>query len=127
MQVQWTAALVVGRLKQAFRKNPEIPMFSAPEYASCKDDIKGLHLIQATAIALGMHSPSRMHLLYHARALASGETIYKLCQNRSWSPQEHYREVNRASRATAQWLNKWFSSPANDRPKMWILGNEDLV
>ena len=118
MQVQWTGALVIGRLKQVFRKNPDAPMFSAPDHIPCKDQIEDLHLIQATALALGMHSPARMHLLYHARALGGREPIYKLCQNRSWSPQQHYKEVSRASTAMAQWLNKWLSAPADDRPKM---------
>jgi hypothetical protein len=105
MHVEWTGALVVGRLKVAFRRNPDAAMFSVPDDLSFEGPIEGLHLIQATALALGLHSPARIHLLYHARALGTREPIYKLCQNRSWSLPTHYSRVNAASTAVAEWLN----------------------
>jgi hypothetical protein len=71
----------------------------------CEGLIDGPHLIQATALALGLDSPARIHLLYHARALGAGESIYKLCQYRSWSRPAHYRRVTAGSIAVAEWLN----------------------
>ena len=105
MQVEWTGALVVGRLKRAFRRNPDTVMLSLCDDLSCKGPIEDFNLIKATALALGLHSPARMHLLYHARALGTREPIYKLCQNRSWEPSAHYNQVARASTAVAEWLN----------------------
>jgi hypothetical protein len=105
MHVEWTGALVIGRLKVAFRRNPDAAMFSVPSDLSCEGPIEGVRLIQATALALGLDSPARIHLLYHARALGIGEPIYKLCQNRSWSPPTHYKQVTAASIAVAEWLN----------------------
>jgi len=104
MHVEWTGALVIGRLKEAFRRNPEAAMFSVPSDLP-EGPIEGLRLIRATALALGLDSSARIHLLYHARALGAGEAIYKLCQNRSWSPSTHYKRVTAASIAVAEWLN----------------------
>jgi hypothetical protein len=105
MHVEWTGALVVGRLKMAFRKNPDAAIFSAPDNLSCEGPVEDLNLIQATALPLGLLSPSRIHLLYHARALGARESIYKLCQNQSWKPSTHYSHVRAASTAVAEWLN----------------------
>jgi hypothetical protein len=69
------------------------------------DPIDGNHLIQATALALGLDSPARIHLLYHARSRGTGESISELCQNRSWKRGTHYALVIAASTAVAEWLN----------------------
>ena len=102
----WTGELVINRLEAAFRMHPNAAMFSA-----CSDlpsegmPIEGTDLIQATAVVLGLDSPSRTHLLYHARARSAGKPITKLCQTRSWKPATHYDQVTAASVAVAEWLN----------------------
>jgi hypothetical protein len=104
---QWTGDLVIHCLEEAFRGKPDAAMFSVTAVSNFLSDgpIEGIHLIQATAFALGLNSPARIHLLYHARALGTGESIYKLCQNRSWSRAKHYTRVSAASIAVAEWLN----------------------
>jgi hypothetical protein len=104
---EWTAEQVIGRLEAAFRRNPDAAMYSVSPVSDlpCEGLIEDPHLIQATALALGLDSPARIHLLYHARALGTGESIYKLCQYRSWSRPTHYSRVTAASIAVAEWLN----------------------
>jgi Recombinase len=104
---EWTAEQVIGGLEAAFRRNPDAAMYSVSPVSDlpCEGRIEDPHLIQATALALGLDSPARIHLLYHARALGTGESIYKLCQYRSWSRPAHYRRVTAASIAVAEWLN----------------------
>jgi hypothetical protein len=78
---EWTAEQVIGGLEAAFRRNPDAAMYSVSPVSDlpCEGRIEDPHLIQATALALGLDSPARIHLLYHARALGTGESIYKLC------------------------------------------------
>ena len=104
---KWTGELVIHCLEEAFRRNPEAPMFSMSAISDLPRDrpIEGIHLIQATALALSLESPARIQLLYHARSRGTGESIYKLCENRSWNRFEHYKKVIDASIAVAEWLN----------------------
>ena len=104
---KWTGELVIYCLEEAFRRNPEAPMFSMSAISDLPRDrpIEGIHLIQATALALSLESPARIQLLYHARSRGTGESIYKLCENRSWNRSEHYKKVIDASIAMAEWLN----------------------
>jgi hypothetical protein len=107
MQGEWTGELVIDRLEAVFQRNPDAAMYSVPAVSDLpyEEPIEGLRLIQATALALGLDSPARIHLLYHARARGTGEPIYKLCQIRSWKRGTHYRRVIAASIAVAEWLN----------------------
>jgi hypothetical protein len=106
MRGKWTGDLVINRLEAAFRMNPNAAMFSAwPDFPSEGVSIEGIHLIQATALALGLDSSARIHLLYHARSRGTGESIYKLCQNRFWKRTTHRTRVIAASIAVAEWLN----------------------
>jgi hypothetical protein len=102
----WTGELVINRLEAAFRMHPNAAMFSWPDFADEGMPIEGVDLIQATALALGLDAPGRIHLLYHARSRSTGEPISKLCQNRSWKRATHYRWVIAASIAVAEWLNE---------------------
>jgi|SRR5271166_1430498 len=106
MRTEWTGGLVISCLEAAFRINPNAAMFSAwPDFPTEGGPIEAIHLIQATALALGLNSPARIHLLYDARSRGTGESIDKLCQNRSWARPTHYRRVTAASVAVAEWLN----------------------
>ena len=106
MHGKWTGELVINRLEAAFRINPNAAMFSAwPDLPSEGVPIEGIHLIQATALALGLDSPNRIHLLHHARSRGTGESIYKLCDIRGWKRQTHYDRMRAASVAMAEWLN----------------------
>ena len=106
MHGKWTGELVINRLEAAFRMNPNAAMFSAwPDFPSEGVPIEGIHLIQATALALGLDSPDRIHLLYHARSRGTGESIYKLCEIKGWKRQTHYDRMRAASIAVAEWLN----------------------
>jgi hypothetical protein len=107
MHREWTGKLVICRLEAAFRRYPDAAMYavSTVNDLPCEGPIEDLHLIQATALALGLDSPARVHLLYDARARGTGESIYRLCQNRSWSRPTHYTQVTAASIAAAEWLN----------------------
>jgi hypothetical protein len=57
---------------------------NAAMFAACSDlfsegmPIEGTDLIQATAVALGLDSPARMHLLYHTRARSAGTPIFQV-------------------------------------------------
>ena len=106
IHVKWTDGLVINRLEAAFRINPNAAMFSAwPDFPGEGVPIEGIHLIQATALALGLDSPDRIHLLYHARSRGTGESIYKLCEIKGWIRQTHYDRTMAASVAVAEWLN----------------------
>jgi hypothetical protein len=107
MHREWTGELVISHLEVAFRRNPEAAIYSVPvaNDLPSNDPIEGTHLIQAATLALGLGSPARVHLLYHARSRGKGETIYNLCQNQSWTRRKHYNQVIAASIAVAEWLN----------------------
>src|SRR3954466_5680042 len=107
MHREWTGKLVIGRLEAAFRTTPDAAIYSVStvDDLPCDAPIEGPHLIQATALALGLDSPARIHLLYDARARGTGESICKLCRNRSWTRSTHYKHVTAASIALAEWLN----------------------
>ena len=102
----WTGELVINRLEAAFRMHPNAAIFAAcSDFFSEGMPIEGTDLIQATAVALGLDSPARVHLLYHARARSAGRPISRLCQNRSWKESTHYDRVTAASVVVAEWLN----------------------
>jgi hypothetical protein len=106
MDGKWTGELVINRLEAAFRMNPNAAIFSAwPDSPSEGVPIEGIHLIQATALALGLGSLDRIHLLHHARSRGTGESIYKLCEIRGWRRSTHYERMMAASIAVAEWLN----------------------
>ena len=112
---KWTGELVIHCLEETFRRNPEAPMFSTATISDLPSDgpVEGTHLIQATTLALGFDSRARIQLLYHARSRSAGESIHKLCENRSWNRSEHYKKVIDASIAVAEWLNaRGMSAPA---------------
>ena len=104
---KWTAELVLHCLEEAFRRKPDAAMFLVSNVSDLPSDgpIEGFHLIQATGLALGFLSLARIQLLYHARSRGTGESIYKLCENRSWNRSEHYKKVIDASITVAEWLN----------------------
>jgi hypothetical protein len=104
---KWTGELVLHCLEEAFRRNPEAAMFSMSTISDLPSDgpIEGIHLIQATAFALGLDSPLRTHILYHSRSRGTGELINKLCENRFWKPSTHFERVKDASITIAEWLN----------------------
>jgi hypothetical protein len=111
----WTGELVLNRLEDAFRRKPEAAIFSVSTVRDLPRDhpIEGVHLIRTTALALSLESPARIQLLYHARSRSAGESIHKLCENRSWNRSEHYKKVIDASIAVAEWLNaRGMSVPA---------------
>jgi len=111
----WTGELVLNRLEDAFRREPEAAIFSVSTVRGLPRDgpIDDIHLIRATALALSLESPARIQLLYHARSRSAGESIHKLCENRSWNRSEHYKKVIDASIAVAEWLNaRGISAPA---------------
>src|SRR5260370_23421255 len=103
MQREWTGKMVIGGLEAAFRRNPEAAIYSVStvDDLPCEGPIENLHLIHATALALGLDSAARIHLLYDARARGSGQSIYELCQNQSWVRPTHYRRRRAASTAAA--------------------------
>jgi hypothetical protein len=106
MDGKWTGQLVINRLEAVFRMNPNAAMFSAwPDFPSEGVPIEGIHLIQATALALGLDSRDRTHLLCHARSRGISEPIYKLCENRSWKRSTHSERVIAGSIVVAEWLN----------------------
>jgi hypothetical protein len=104
---EWTGELVIHCLEEAFRRKPDAAMFSMSTVSDLASDgpIEGIDLILATSLALGFESPARIQLLYHARSRSAGESIHKLCENRSWNRSEHYKKVINASLALAEWLN----------------------
>src|SRR6516164_6165233 len=79
---RWTADLVIRCLEEAFRSKPDAAMFSMSVVSDLPSDgpIEGTQLIQATALALGLGSRARIHILYHARSRSIGEPINKLCE-----------------------------------------------
>jgi hypothetical protein len=111
MYREWTRELVINRLEAAFRMhpnaatNPDAAMLATWPDFPIEGPIKGRHLIQATGFALGLDSPARIHLLYHAHARSTGEPIYELCRHQSWKKRTHSYRVKAASIAVAEWLN----------------------
>jgi hypothetical protein len=105
---KWTGELVIHYLEEAFRRNPETAIFSMSSTVNDLPSdcpIEGTHLIQATALALGVDSSERKHILYHARSRGTGESTYKLCENQSWKLTTHYWWMKGASITVAEWLN----------------------
>jgi hypothetical protein len=103
----WTGELVIHCLEEAFRAKPDAAMFSMEGVSDLPSDssIEGIQLIKATALALGLDTRARIHILYHARSRSVGEPINKLCANQSWKGGTHYWQLTDASIAVAEWLN----------------------
>jgi hypothetical protein len=75
MHQEWEGELVVARLEAAFRSKPDAAMYSLQTENDLSAEgpaMEGCRLIPATAVALGLDSPARIHLLCHARARRYG-------------------------------------------------------
>ena len=107
---QWTGALVIARLVEAFRQLPATPIY-APSRARIEllgpqeGPVEVADLILLSADYLGRTSRGRVQLLTFARAYAAGESIVAVCRQHGWARAGTYRRVRRAADDLAAALN----------------------